>query len=483
MLKTYSLLAVIVFTSLVCPAQSNVPALSPKGQFSHPQDVVHILYKESHYSFGHSFKPWDERKTSLEGKAWIGLNSFNQVSEIPNRKPSIVRTVLLDSILLVSKTKENKILDVSKSDYYNKVLESARYNPSYILGYFKRNAATSYKSFPLSVAYDLTIGERNVRLSISHKDSSIEYVSSFYYHNLYGDVYDTIFYKNYRDISGFQFPTFIEEVKLNGKLRDTINVELYSINDNEVHLLEKPVGYILSDKKESVVIKHVKENDHIHYLELEHTDDRVLIVEFDSFLVVAESPLSSENGELILDAISKFAPNKEIRYFLFGHWHPHYTGGMRPFVHKGATVVVSDHNRAYINELYESSHSLNPDSLEMDKKELKTHVIDSVLTIKDSNYEMQVYFIGEISRHTIDYLIYYFPEEKIVFEDDLVWMKKEGEMKSPSEREKGLHRAITERKLKVETIVQSWPVTYLKVHTIIPYDKFIKKIEFKPKEK
>jgi hypothetical protein len=55
---------------------------------------------------------------------------------------------------------------------------------------------------------------------------------------------------------------------------------------------------------------------------------------------------------------------------------------------------------------------------------------------------MVVYFIGQKSQHTKDYLIYYFPKEKLLFEDDLVRIAKEGEMKKAGGRQAGLYNAI-----------------------------------------
>jgi hypothetical protein len=56
-------------------------------------------------------------------------------------------------------------------------------------------------------------------------------------------------------------------------------------------------------KKDTEIIPETrleKYTDNIYFFELNHTDDRVMIVEFNDFLLVAEAPLNSENGELII---------------------------------------------------------------------------------------------------------------------------------------------------------------------------------------
>ena len=57
----------------------------------------------------------------------------------------------------------------------------------------------------------------------------------------------------------------------------------------------------------------------------------------------------------------------------------------------------------------------------------------------------------------------------MLFQDDLVWISKEGEIKKASARQAGLYNAIKDLGIKVETIIQSWPVSDYGVKTIIPF--------------
>jgi hypothetical protein len=154
---------------------------------------------------------------------------------------------------------------------------------------------------------------------------------------------------------------------------------------------------------------------------------------------------------------------------VFGHYHPHYLGGIRPFVHKGAIIICSDINIEYVKYIVNAPHTLKPDSLQKEPRPLQVEHIKDSLTISDGNFEMKIYFIGEKSKHTKDYLIYYFPVEKLLFQDDLVWIAKEGEIKKAGERQAGLYNAIIELNLEIETIIQSWPVADYGVKTIIPF--------------
>ena len=71
------------------------------------------------------------------------------------------------------------------------------------------------------------------------------------------------------------------------------------------------------------------------------------------------------------------------------------------------------------------------------------------------------------------------PSEKLLFEDDLVWIPKEGEIKKAGKRQAGLYHAVQDRGLDVTTIVQSWPVADYGVKTVIPFEDLEKSMKVK----
>lgn len=182
---------------------------------------------------------------------------------------------------------------------------------------------------------------------------------------------------------------------------------------------------------------------------------------------------------MIISEANKIAPNKPIKYFVFGHYHPHYLGGIRSFIHRGAKIICSKADQEYVDYLASASHSLNPDNLQRQPKPLVFEEIKDSLTITDSKFEMKIYFIGKKSEHTNDYLVYYFPSEKLLFEDDLVWIAREGEIKKASGRQSGLYNAVMELGLDIKTIIQSWPVADYGVKTVIPFSDLEKSMMIK----
>ncbi len=192
---------------------------------------------------------------------------------------------------------------------------------------------------------------------------------------------------------------------------------------------------------------------------------------------MSDAHLNIANGELIIKEAKKIAPGKPIRYFSFSHYHPHPIGGVRAFVHEGATIVCTDENEAYLNYIVKAPRTLNPDALQKDPKPLNLKKLNDSLTITDGNYQLQVHLIGKKSAHTVDFLVYYFPSENMVFESDLVWIPEQGVMKPAGDRQLGFYSAIKDLGLNVSTVVQSWPVGAYGMKTMIPYGDLEKSVK------
>ena len=128
----------------------------------------------------------------------------------------------------------------------------------------------------------------------------------------------------------------------------------------------------------------------------------------------------------------------------------------------------------YLKYITRSPRTIQPDSLQLHPKSLKLEELKDSLTISDGVYSMKIYFIGNKSSHTNDYLVYYFSEEKLLNENDLVYITKKDTTRKASFRETGLYNAVKELKLEIKTVVQSWPVTEFEVKTIFPFKELEK---------
>lgn len=463
---------VFTWTSLPCFSQTNYLKESWKKQ-SEPLEtrILNFEFQESSNQLLHSFSPWQETNFSSSGEIWSKAHDFSKIDTlISNQRIYLSKTVLSDKEFLLQNFGKEELESLTKSQLQDQVFLSARYLPNRLLSYVYEYNLPLDRLDEKYAVYSLQINQTTVKLFIEKDTFLLSKIHTWSHDELFGDVETVYSYSSYIQLEEFYLAQQIAIKKINGKLHDQVNISQAKFTDSSPQLLERPADYNLAEEHPiTPSVSTSSFNEHIHLVELGHTDDRALVVEFSDFLLVAEAPLTSENGELIIAEAKKIAPDKPINYFVFGHYHPHYLGGVRPFVQEGARVLVSEHNQEYLSYIVQATRTVKPDRLSLHPKPLQMKLIQDSLRISDGEYNLDLYLIGEKSQHTVDYLVYYFPEEKLLFEDDLVWIPIEGESKNVSPRQIGLYQAIQELGLEVQTIIQSWPVSDYGVKTIIPF--------------
>jgi len=441
--------------------------------FKDSENLIRLQYNEEYKTLGHNFEPWATTDYTGKGTIWLGKEFFVKKDTLKNsrgREYNSTTNFRNDTLIFVDYG-DTELYPITEEKHDEILISTARYTPEYLYQYLLDNSATTNNS-KTNTVYSLEIGGYNVELHLTKESKLIDKIITLSYDELYGDVETVYSYSSYITKSGVTYPSSININKYNGNVIENISVTAMNVVPNDITLLRPPNDYRIVEKQEEPApqLAVTKHNDFIHFIDLAHTDDRVLVVEIDDYIIVAEAPLNPANGELIISEIKKFAPNKEIKYFIFGHHHPHYLGGVRAFAHKGATIICNEFNSDYIKQITNSQHSLRPDSLHLDPKPIK------IKTIKDSisfgaNGQMKIYFMGDKSSHTKDYMVYYFPHEKLLFQDDLCSIPKEGKISKARPRQAGLYNFIKELNIDVETLVQSWPINNDRVKTIFTFDE------------
>lgn len=434
--------------------------------------VLSMEFTETRNELEHSFEPWQLSEYKSAGYIQFNNTLFIKMDSLTRGKKTYYsKTQFNKSELLFQDFGAKELSNVTQSMFDNQKFKIARYTPVQLLGYFVgQNVSQNKTILSEYFIYSSSINEVKVSLYINKKDTLVNKIITLQNDELFGDVETVYSYSKYGVVNNMYCPTTISISKTNGKVLDEVTLVKQQVLNEAKVLLEKPIEYkILPDKATKAELVTESYSPNIHFISLKHSDDRVMVVEFDDFLLVAEAPLNSANGELIIQEAKKIAPKKPIKYFVFGHFHSHYIGGVRAFIHKGAKIFCSVHNQQYLEYLAQTSHHLSPDSLDIQPKKLLTQLIKDSLNINDGKFEMKLFLISKQSAHTVDYLIYYFPKEKLLFQDDLIWIKREGAIKKAGARQIGLYNAIKELNLKVDTIIQSWPVSDYGVKTVIPF--------------
>lgn len=447
-----------------------------------PENYLRLSYHETLNELYHSAEPWKEMQYAGQGNVWFNSNDFSKEDSLINGNRKLHSKVQFrkDELLLLDYGhKEQK--PVSKSMFAEQLIQTARYTPVPLLAWFAgQHTAPSKERNPQFAVYKNTLNGHGISISIRKADFLIEAISVLSSDDLHGDVLLVFKYSNYTSNAHLFLPKTIRAGKMNGRIHDEITVDTAILVKEKPMLLERPANHVLNeDVMPKPELRTEDYNTHIHFADLLHTGSKVMIVTFRDFVVVAESPLNSSNGALVIQEAERIAPGKPIRYFTFGHHHPDYIGGMRAFVHKGVTILSVPEDRDYLQYLAAAKHTLKPDSLQLHPQKIKLQELRDSAIITDGEYEMKLFVIGEKSGHTKDYTVYYFPKEKLLVEGDLVWIDKNAAPNKASKTQEGLYKAIVKLGLDVNTIIQTWGIQYDSFKSRISFEELKASVEMK----
>lgn len=431
-----------------------------------------LTYNEIQRSFYHSPNPWDVIEYRRSGTVWCNAEEFIQSDTVINRsKPLLSKVVFTKGDLLIEAYWSQGLMKKTKDMVDEQVIDAARYSPALLIEYFHKLKPVQKLGVESNYAvYRMEIGKSVAEVYIRKNDFLLEKAIVIKNDDMLGDLATEYNYGRYIGNGGVSFAATIEIINPHN-VRDTVKLAPEGFVDSAPILIEKSPDYKIEDtEQQNPVALTEKISPNIYTITLPHTETIVGLAEFRDFFVAIDAPLGSDNGELIIKEAMKINPRKPIRYFVFGHHHPWSMGGVRAFIHKGATIICNSKNYEYLKYIAGAAHTLKPDSLQIQPKELIAEIADSIRIITDGEFEMRIYLLGEMSSHTNDYSFIYFPGEKIVFEGCLVWVPLEGDITKAGKRQEGLYKGIKQYGLDVDTIIQHWPVGgKYKVKTRIPF--------------
>ena len=195
-------------------------------------------------------------------------------------------------------------------------------------------------------------------------------------------------------------------------------------------------------------------------------------VEFANFVTVFEAPLDEARSLAVIEEVVKLIPNKPIRFVVNTHQHFDHAGGLRTYMHIGATIITHWRNydfytRDFINY---APRTLAPDMVTLwPPTELaegyQYETVRENYVLSDGTRNLNVYYVHP-NQHAEGMLMAYLPKEKLLLEADLV-NTHEPLPATLSNDQESFYRAVQALKLDVSQIVP--------VHgTPVPWTNFSK---------
>ena len=88
-----------------------------------------------------------------------------------------------------------------------------------------------------------------------------------------------------------------------------------------------------------------------------------LAIEMRDHIVVVDTPNNEARAAAVLAKAKEIIPNKPIRYVVTSHHHWDHLGGIRTAIDEGATIVTHQSNKAFLERVAKTPHTLVPDRL------------------------------------------------------------------------------------------------------------------------
>jgi glyoxylase-like metal-dependent hydrolase (beta-lactamase superfamily II) len=181
------------------------------------------------------------------------------------------------------------------------------------------------------------------------------------------------------------------------------------------------------------------------------------MIEFRDFVAVFEAPINEERSLAAIETIASLAPGKPIRWLISTHPHFDHIGGLRTYLHIGATIVTHMKNLAFLNRdvLSYEPRTVSPDIVSRwppteVSEGYNYEAVQENYVITDNRRILRVYYVQPL-QHVEGMLMAYLPAERIAFQADL-FDTHEAPRASQLPAMRSLSNQVTRMRLEVETL-------------------------------
>ncbi len=279
----------------------------------------------------------------------------------------------------------------------------------FVKGALANNATTKAARGGSEVSF--TAGGKYKVVGTINAQGQVEKVQTWIDHPIVGDMLVETVYSGYKDFGGVQFPSHIVQTQDGFPTLD-INVASVTVNP----MFDAPVpDNVRTAQAPPTVVMSQKMADGVYYLT--GTSHHSLAIEMKDHIVIVDLPLTEERARAVVAKSKELIPNKPVRYVITSHHHWDHLGGIRTAMDEGATIVTHQSNKAFLERVAKTPHTLVPDRLATSKKSPKIQTVGDDGKLTDGTRTIELHRIQGYE-HTGDMMMVYLPKEKILAEPD-----------------------------------------------------------------
>jgi glyoxylase-like metal-dependent hydrolase (beta-lactamase superfamily II) len=242
--------------------------------------------------------------------------------------------------------------------------------------------------------------------------NQVERVETLIDNAFFGDMPFEAVYSDYKDIGGAQFPMHII-VRQGGY--PTFDLTVTDVKPNAAVTIEAPKGGGgAAGGGAAAAAPSEKLGDGVYLITGGYT---AIAVDFKDHIAILEGGQSEARGLAVIAEAKRLIPNKPIKYLVNTHSHVDPSSGLRPFVAEGTTILTHQLNKAYLEKVLSTPHTLNPDKAQQAGKKPVVEAVGEKRVLTDGNHVVELHHMQNFGHHD-GMLMAYLPKEKMLFEAD-----------------------------------------------------------------
>jgi glyoxylase-like metal-dependent hydrolase (beta-lactamase superfamily II) len=240
----------------------------------------------------------------------------------------------------------------------------------------------------------------------------VEKVQTWIDNPIVGDMLVETTYSGYKDFGGVTFPARIVQTQDGFPALD---LAISAVTVNPAFDAPVPDNVRNAPPPPAPMVAVEKLADGVYYLtgQTHHS----LAIEMRDHIVVVDTPNTEARAVAVLAKAKELIPNKPIRFVVTSHHHWDHLGGIRAAMDEGATIVTHQSNKAFLERVAKTPHTLVPDRLAASHKGVKVRTVGDKGTLTDGSRTIELHRLQGYE-HTGDMLVVYLPKERILGEPD-----------------------------------------------------------------
>ena len=260
-------------------------------------------------------------------------------------------------------------------------------------------------------AVSFTVGGKYKMEGTINAQGQVEKVRTWIDQPIVGDMLIETTYSGYKDFSGLQLPSRLVQTQDGYPAYD---ITVSAVTVNPAADIQVPQN-VRNFQPPPVRVESQKLADGVYYLTggTHHS----LAIEMADHIVVVDTPNNQARAEAVLAKAKEVIPNKPVRYVVTSHHHWDHLGGIRAAIAEGATVVTHESNKAFLERVAMTPHTIRPDKQSEVKNAAKVQTVGDDDKLTDGKRVIELHRLQGYD-HTGDMLVVYLPAEGILGEPD-----------------------------------------------------------------